>query len=199
MGLSIHYSGIFNRGLSGASLSEMIDEVQDIVEIYKWQYTIYEREFPPNSFDKEAYDDKIYGISFTPPECETINMCFLSNGRMSSLPNLKFFGNPTDETHKKYLYMLSVKTQFAGSNTHKLIIHLFKYLSEKYFQDFKVIDEGQYWETGDEKILEANFKRYNELMNLFGSALENIPIKSTETFEEYFERIIKIIHRKRNQ
>lgn len=196
MGLTIHYSGKFNPS---SSLPEMIEEVKDIVEIYNWPYHIYSKQFPKICFDDSSYNDEIYGISFTPPECETINLCFLSNGRMSSLPNLKIFGNSTDKTYKQYLYMLSVKTQFAGSDTHKLIIHLFKYISQKYFQEFKVVDEGQYWETGDEKILEANFKRYNELMDLFGSALENIPIKSTETFEEYFERIIKIIHRKRNQ
>lgn len=199
MGLSIHYSGKFNLTLGGTSLSEMIEEVKDIAEIYNWAYTVFEKEFPSQSFVEDYFDDKIYGISFTPPNCETVDLCFLSNGRMSSLPNLKFFGNSTDETHKQYLYMLSVKTQFSGSNIHKILIHLLKYLNKKYFQEFKVIDEGQYWETGDEKILEDNFKRYNELMDLVGSALENISIKSTETFEEYFERILKIIHNKRKK
>lgn len=196
MGLSIHYNGKFDEH---ASLSEMIDEVRDIAEIYNWKYNLYENKFPHDDIEEDFYDDNIYGISFTPPECETINLCFLSNRRMSSLPNLKIFGNSKDETYKKYLYMLSVKTQFAGSNIHKLIIHLLKYLKEKYFQEFKVVDEGQYWETGDEKLLEDNFRKYNEILDLVGSALENIPIQLTESFEEYFERILKIIHRKRNQ
>ena len=118
---------------------------------------------------------------------------------MSSAPNLKFFGNSTDEDYKKYLYMLSVKTQFAGSTTHKLIIHLLKYLNKKYFNEFKVIDEGNYWETEDEKLLEETFEKYNDLLDSVGSALENIPMDSAETFEEYFQRILKIIHGKRER
>ena len=196
MGLTIHYSGRFNEH---ASLSEMIEEVKDIAEIYNWQYTVYEEQFPSNKFDNDSYTENIYGINFTPPDCETINLCFLSNGRMSSAPNLKFFGNSTDEDYKKYLYMLSVKTQFAGSNVHKLIIHLLKYLCKKYFQEFEVIDEGHYWETEDEKLLEETFEKYNDLLDSVGSALENIPMDSAETFEEYFDRILKIIQGRRKK
>ncbi len=90
MGLSIHYSGSFN---AKTSLQEMIKEVKDIVEIYKWQYTVYEDVFPENSLGKAEYNQNIYGISFTPPECETVSLCFLSNGKMISAPNLKFYGN----------------------------------------------------------------------------------------------------------
>ena len=37
MGLSIHYSGSFNNS---GSLSEMIEEVKDIAEVFKWKYNI---------------------------------------------------------------------------------------------------------------------------------------------------------------
>ena len=93
--------------------------------------------------------------------------------------------------------MLSVKTQFSGSSVHKLIIHLLKHLSKKYFQEFEVIDEGHYWETEDEKLLEETFKKYNDLLDSVGSALQNIPMASDETFEQYFSRILKIIKGKR--
>ncbi len=196
MGLSIHYNGRFN---AQASLAEMIEEVKDIAEIYNWQYTVYQEQFPPNKFDNDFYTENIYGINFTPPDCETINLCFLSNGRISSPAHLKIFGYSADEAYKKYLYMLSVKTQFAGSNVHKLIIHLLKYLCKKYFQEFEVIDEGHYWETDDEKLLEETFEKYNDLLDSVGSALENIPMDSDETFEEYFDRILKIIQGKRKK
>lgn len=196
MGLTIYYSGRFNKH---ASLSEMIEEVKDIAEIYNWEYHIFEQHFSIDELGKTDYNDKIYGICFTPPECETINLCFLSNGRMSSAPNLEFFGNSTDEDYQKYLYMLSVKTQFAGSGTHKLIIHLLKYLNKKYFSEFKVIDEGNYWDTEDEKLLEETFEKYNDLLDSFGAALENIPLKSEESFEEYFKRIMQIIQDKRKK
>lgn len=191
MGLTIHYNGKFNEN---ASLPEMIEEVKDIAEIYNWQYTIYEKQFHAASFDNDSFNDEIYGISFTPPESETVCLCFLSNGRMSGPAQLKYFGNSATESEKKYLYMLSTKTQYAGSNIHKLIVHLLKYISKKYFKEFNVIDEGSYWETEDEKLLEDTFKRYNDLLDSVGFALENVPIKSNETFEEYFTRILGQIH-----
>ena len=191
MGLTIHYNGKFNEN---ASLSEMIEEVKDIAEIYNWQYTIYEKQFRARCFDNDSFNDEIYGISFTPPESESVCLSFLSNGRMSSPAHLKYLGNATDESEKKYLYMLSTKTQYAGSDIHKLIVHLLKYISKKYFKEFNVIDEGKYWETGDEKLLEDTFKRYNDLLDSVGFALENIPMESNETFENYFARVLKLIH-----
>ncbi len=196
MGLTLHYNGTINKD---ASLSELIDEVKDIAEIYNWTYTIYEDKFPEDSFNNPQNDGKIYGISFTPPNSETVNICFLSNGRMSSLPNLKFWGESNDEQQKKYLYMLSAKTQFAGSTTHKLIVHLLKYLSKKYLNEFNVIDEGNYWETGDEVLLEQTFEKYNYFLNAVGDALEYIPLKEGEDFETYFLRIMKQINDRKNK
>lgn len=45
MGLTIHYRGRFNPA---ASLQAMIEDVRDILEIYKWKYYIFESEFPDN-------------------------------------------------------------------------------------------------------------------------------------------------------
>jgi hypothetical protein len=196
MALSIHYSGSFN---ANTSLKAMIEEVKDIAEIYKWPYNVFENEFPADSFGKAEYNENIYGISFTPPECETVSLCFLSNGKMSDVLNLKFHGNSKDEEGAEYLYMLSVKTQYAGIEIHKLVIHLVRYLSKKYLQDFTVTDEGEYWETGDEKILQDAFKRYTDLIESFATSLENYPKKSGESFESYFERLLKQIQEKRKE
>ena len=118
MGLSFHYRGsIANPEL----LPELIDEIQDIAKMYNWKYFIFDRQFPENSFGKTEYNQNIYGICFTPPNCETIDICFLSNGRMSSISHLKFFGKVDDQEEQEYLYMLSVKRalkndmQFAHS------------------------------------------------------------------------------------
>ena len=194
MGLSIHYRGSFN---AAASLQAMIEEVKDIAEIYKWKYTIYKYKFPVNCLGKSAYNKNIYGINFTPPNCETICLCFLSNGKMSSSLHLKFYGNSTNKVEAGYLYMLSVKTQYAGIETHKLIINLLKYLSEKYLNDFTVNDEGKYWETGDEKLLKDTFKSYTDLIENFTSSIENFPCKPGESFEAYFKRLLKQIHEKK--
>ncbi len=190
MGLSFHYQGsIANPDM----LPELIEEIVDIASANKWQYDVYEREFPASSFGKPDYDNNIYGISFTPPNCETISICFLSNGRMSNKPLLLFYGKTEEQQESKYLYMISVKTQFAGAEVHKLIIQLFRYLNKKYLTDLIFMDEGSYWETNDEELLNVNFTRNANLINSFASALECIPKLPEESIEAYFERMLKFI------
>jgi len=191
MGLSIHYSGRFNPA---CSLQEMIKEVADIAAIYEWPYEVHEDQFP-KKISEDACDNKIYGIDITPPASETLSLCFLSNGRMSSAVNLRFFGNTHDIENEKMLYMLFTKTQYAGIYVHIFIIKLLRYISKKYFIDFELSDEGQYWETGDKKLLAEMFARYNSLLDQVGGALQSFPMGPGETFEIYFERLLKQIKR----
>lgn len=193
MGLSLHYSGRFGNP---ELLQQMIEEVEDIAGIYKWKYTTLNTKFPAGSFKKKLHDNKVYGISFTPPDCETVSICFLSNGRMSCSSLLQFYGNSTDKTSREYLYMVSVKTQFAGWQTHLFIIELFKYLSKKYFAEFNMNDEGQYWETNDEEILKQNFSRYDKLLDSVCTAFESFPVKDGETMEKYIERMMGFVNKK---
>src|SRR3974390_17115 len=51
-----------------------------------------------------------------------------------------------------------VKTQFAGARVHRQIIGLFREL-QPYFLRLNVDDEGEYWETQNEKALEKNIAR----------------------------------------
>lgn len=74
---------------------------------------------------------------------------------MSSIEHLKFYGQTESQSQMDCLYTLSVKTQFAGTAIHKTIIELFRYLYKKnYVLEFNLIDDGEYWETGDENLLE---------------------------------------------
>ncbi len=187
MGLTLHYSGSFRKN---ASLSEMIEEVKDIATIYKWPYFIYETEFPENP-DDPAVKQSVYGIAVTPPECETLSLSFLANRRMSNEVMLQFYGDATTPERQSYLYMLWVKTQFAGAETHKLLVHLLKYLEKKYLENLTVKDEGHYWETGDEQLLEETFRRYSDLLDSTFFALESFPMQPGETFEAYFERVLQ--------
>ncbi|MDD2552894.1 MAG: hypothetical protein PHQ56_09760, partial [Dysgonamonadaceae bacterium] len=78
---------------------------------------------------------------------------------------------------------------------HKAIIELFRYLNKRsYFEEFKLIDEGKYWESSDEKLLEQKFKENGDLIDNFSLAIETIPAKQGESYEDYFKRITKIIN-----
>lgn len=194
MGLTIHYSGRFNKN---ASLHEMIREVIDIVEACKWDYHVFEHDFPKKNDSEDSYNDSIYGISFTPPGCEPVWLCFLSNLRMSGPLQLQNWGNTTDPSEKEYLYMLFTKTQFAGEEIHKFIIELFKHLKKQdYFEDLQIQDEGEYWETGDENHLKERFDRYRYILDNVSFMLENVPKAGSESYETYFSRLLKIIHKK---
>lgn len=193
MGLTLHYKGRFGNP---ELLQSMIEEVEDIVQIYKWRYTINNTSFPKGSFNTNDHDKKVYGISFTPPECETVSLCFLSNGRMSCSSLLKFYGDSTDKTSQEFLYMVSVKTQFAGWGMHLFIVSLLKYLSKKYFSEFTVNDEGHYWETNDEEILKQNFSRYTTLLDSVSTAFETFPVNEGETMNDYIERMMGFVHKK---
>lgn len=95
--------------------------------------------------------------------------------------------------------MLSVKTQYAGVELHMFIIQLFRYLNNKYFADFKLSDEGQYWETNDETLLKTTFKRYTDFINGFASTIESYLTLSGEDLESYIDRLLKMLQNKRNE
>lgn len=190
MGLSIHYKGQIK---DAASLPSLIEAVKDVSIVYGWEYRISESSFPKNTLENQECFDKIYGICFTPPGCETISLTFLSNGVMVCPSRITLFGNSENETEKNYIYLTSVKTQYAGMATHAVVINLFKYLNDNHLAEFEMIDEGLYWETGDENVLRKKFKDYTALMDNFALSLETFPVEKGEDLSSYFERLMKHI------
>lgn len=188
MGLTIHYSGIFR---DDTLLKNMIDEVIDISRVYDWKYTVFNEQFPISVNPDENQKNELYGVLFTPTGSEPVHLTFLSNKRMCSIIGLHACGSSYDEKAIEYLYLLSTKTQFAGIDTHRIIVHILKYISKKYLTNFRVLDEGKYWETGDEKLLNEIFSRYEAAFEIFDNALHNNPLRENETFEEYFARLLR--------
>ncbi len=185
MGLSFHYSGTIK---TKADLPLLIDEVETLAKTHKWEYQVFETRFHQN---KHPYDngDCIYGISFTPPKSETVDICFAANGKMSSLLHQQMWKNSDLPNAEDYMYLLSVKTQSAGMQVHSIIIDFFRYISKKYLKDFELTDEGEYWETNDLQVLKKQFGRYNKIMGSFQLGMESTPPKSKENLIKYLERI----------
>jgi hypothetical protein len=189
MGLSIHYQGkLKNPQL----LSLMIEEVVEIAKANNWKFFVFEKEFPNNTFTEKPDNENLYGICISPPECELVSFSFLSNGKMCGVEKLQINKYSADLEEDENLYYLHTKTQYAGIEIHKQIILLFDYLSTTYFEDFKLTDEGQFWETRNEELLKTIFNRYTNLIESFKSTLEIIPLNEEETTEDYLIRMATI-------
>jgi hypothetical protein len=93
------------------------------------------------------------------------------------------------------IYQISTKTLYSGVENHKKIILILDYISNKYLENFKCIDEGFYWETRDEDLLEKTFEKHSNLIDSFSSSLEMIPSKKDETLEDYLIRISDVTKR----
>jgi len=191
MGLSIHYGGNL---IDAKLLTNLIEEVKNVAETYSWKYHVFHTVFPNEEFSNEIFFDKIYGISFTPPNCETLFFTFLNNGSVTCPMSLQFFANSQNQKEQAHIYKVSVKTQYGGVVLHQFIIHFIKYLNSKYFDDFKLTDESNYWETEDEEIMKSQFKKYDSLIDNFGLAIETFPLKKGESMFAYLERLIKKVN-----
>ncbi len=184
MGLSIHYSGgIFDKKL----IKPLIEEVRDICEILKWATHIFD-------------NNEIKGICFAPAGSEPICLTFNRNGHLLSPTNI-----PAKEVYdgvhvrKDLIYTASTKTQYAGPDAHIAVIKLLKHISAKYLAGFTLSDEGYYWETGDEKILLNQFKKFDTAIDSFRKALENLPYVPGELPESIADKLEKILKEKFEQ
>ena len=226
MGVSIHYSG---RITDKNKLPQLIDEVEEIASVHNWKYNIYEQKFPVNETINlsDHHDGKLYGIDFTPEGSEPVSICFLSNGRMSSIMQLFCRGefkeektivissaNVTDQgeleiqqkeetltaaDYNKYLCMCSTKTQYAGPEMHAMIIGVLRYVSKQYLSDFNLVDESQFWETNDKVLLKENFARNAAIIEGFGCVLTENQRLADEDWDSYIQRIIKVFRSKEGQ
>ncbi|MFH2143217.1 MAG: hypothetical protein ABIJ97_12395 [Bacteroidota bacterium] len=91
------------------------------------------------------------------------------------------------------------KTQFAGYEVHALIVEIFRYISKKYLLDFKMDDEGHYWETNDIDVLKKRFRVYDSLLDNFCLGLQTMPVKKEESMEEYLIRVMQEVQKRKTK
>jgi len=183
MGLCFHYKGSLRPE---ANLPELITEVKEIAIANKWDYFIFEPDFPEPDAHEEG---NLYGLCITPPGSEMVCISFLPDRRLCSLINLQCFGKSEDPEEKEYLDWLSVKTQYASPVIHIQLVNMFRYLETKYFENFSFSDEGQYWETGDEELLTHNFNKLAFIIKQFGDALDTLEKLEGESTEDFVVRV----------
>jgi hypothetical protein len=179
MGLSIHYNGyIRNMQL----LDGLIEETADVCKNLDWHCQFID-------------NHELKGVLFAPNECEPIFLTFTPEGRLCSPVNLMMRDLYDKEgLDADLLYTTSTKTQFAGADAHKALIRLLRYLSKKYLSIFELSDEGCYWETDDDAVLQAQFARYNAALDMITgvlSTIDAVPGETPATLAERIERLLK--------
>jgi hypothetical protein len=175
MGLTFHYTG---RIRQYALINKMTAEAEDISRSLGWKYNIID-------------DDKLKGILLSPERSDPLSLTFAPNGRLCSI--LSVMVNEPDDP---FYYSAFTKTQFAGPDTHIALLKLLHYISNKYFSEIEVNDEGLYWGAWDEKILLEQFAKYNYALNAVTAALSGMKAVPGETPQSLADRIEEELKKK---
>lgn len=174
MGLSIHYSGKIK---DTALIPELVEELKDICISLHWKYHLFD--------DDPGSNREINGICFSPQESEPLFFTFSAEGVLVSPVLLQCQIDPATT--------ISVKTQYAVIEVHKAVIRLIRYLKEKYFTAFELSDEGGYWESNDEAVLQQQFDKYNFLLDMVCDALQDFKTKPGEPAESLADRLERFL------
>lgn len=216
MSTSFHYKG----RLKGATfLPKLIEEVEDICNILKWKYDVYESEYKDGEFAFPP-DDIDYGIVFTPQNSEPVSFIFDSEGRLynpwlkellksNEEGNVKIITvklnlndeNPQPEISEgsdKYdaeqmIYNISVKTFFEEPEGLVKLMEFLRYISDKYLTDFNLEDESQYWNTQNIENISSRIEEINSFMETFQDMIQNERIESSEDFIAFIKKMTKML------
>jgi hypothetical protein len=143
MGITIHFEG---RLQNVDDLRQLLNEARTYASSKGWPLT----EIPLQVRKLDRVKDEEYwdyegltsGIEITPhPNSEPLRFEFDENGFLQEY----------------------VKTQFAPIDIHIEVVELLRQI-ERFFEEFEVIDESDFWETKDLNELEQHFKRFFEVV-----------------------------------
>jgi hypothetical protein len=180
MGVSIHYRGRLD---SKDRLPALRNALMGIASSMGWQGLILDEDWnvPANAVLEhrgETAEIKghlgLKGVQLKPPgESESLAFFFDSEGNLLSPMNVVSLREGLLAPDNAWI---SVKTQFMSTKMHVVIIGLLKYIKEHHIPNLEVMDEGEYWETGDYRNLE-------EKMRVIGNKLDYL---SRELSSDYF-------------
>jgi hypothetical protein len=186
MGVSIHYRG---RVADIQNIKTICDELAAIADRMDWDYTRLDEDWTELADSTIEVTEQgshitghlpLKGISLTlNPKYEALPFFFDSNGNLCdpiSLVNIR------EGTLNREDAWISVKTQYAGPETHIWIIGLLKYLKKFHLPDLEVQDEGAYWETGNFEILKEKMDLVGEKIAAVATELSRVTKGHIESF-----------------
>jgi hypothetical protein len=197
MGITIAYRGQLK---SPELIDKICRELKEIANLMEWEYTILDEDFDKPTDIKLEVNEKgceivghlaLKGIDLNVhKDCSSLSFFFDLNGILSD--PIQMAEEPVENEDLPFNF---VKTQFASPGIHIIIIKLLRYLDRKYFQKFEVIDEGNYWETGDKDLLKEKMEFLSKKMDAFAQALDNswIEIEAGDSDLDILVKIEKIL------
>ena len=136
MGVLIHYCGNLR---DPASLTPFANEMIDICQSLKWDH----KYISPQS------DDPVEGVIIYPGGGEPVVLTFLPGGRLCHpmfYPFIRQTANMADfETAQVFIV-----AETLSPDIHMELMKVLHYLDDKYFENFTLDDDSQYWETSNE-------------------------------------------------
>jgi hypothetical protein len=174
MGVTIHYRGRLD---DVGQLPKLCDEMADIARAMEWETTRLEDDWERPADARLRFTSKgaemdghlgLKGILLKPNvDAESLSFLFDREGHLRSMMDVVMIADATLKLEDAWV---SVKTQFASPEVHAWIVGLLKYVKKRYVSDLQVSDEGQYWETGDIRIL-------RERMEFIGKKIEQLSVQ----------------------
>ncbi len=159
MGITISYRG---RLRQAADIQPLTEELTDICRSAGWKFQVIDMPNP------EPCDQPFSGITFQPHlKSESVWMLFNQKGELYHpwAADLEDGSLPWSWT----------KTQFAGPATHKAICDLLRFVEGKWFEVFEVKDEAEYWETGNEQLLQEKFDFLTDAIRFMEDSINSLP------------------------
>jgi hypothetical protein len=171
MGVTIHYRGRLD---DLGQLARLCDEMADIARAMGWETTRLDDDWERPADARLRFTSKgaqidghlgLKGILLKPNvDAESLSFLFDRAGNLRSVMDVVSIVDGTLNPEDAWVF---VKTQFASPEVHAWIVGLLKYVKKRYVSDLQVSDEGQYWETGDIRIL-------REKMEFLGKKIEQL-------------------------
>jgi hypothetical protein len=178
MGVTIHYKG---KLTSTDNIDSFCEEMEDIAKSMGWKHSVFD--FDVN--DKTP----VKGVIIRPHEkSESLQLISDRQGNLRNVFAMEFAGEDSELT-----YLNFIKTQFAPVEIHIAVIKLLKYIQQKYISNLDVYDEGEYWQTGDEKILKRKIDFLNSVMDQLEDVLNTIEIEEGSSAESIADKIEEVL------
>lgn len=198
MGVTIHYKG---RLKNIEEVNQLVDELEEVARTNEWHYQIIDtlqdfvemiEQVVPEDLE-ELELSHLRGIALGQPESEPIWMVFDEDGQLIT-PMVAYIRHQDPEYYKTLDFHAFTRTQSGGPEYHIKLVKLLKYLSSKYFDEWEVLDDGQYYVSGDEEKLKEQMLMIDRSMAALNDAFEahgeNLLDKSEDEIKDFISNVL---------